>query len=94
MQSMGRVGSALDNAAVESLHSVLKVEHVHRHTFATRAAARLKTATWVADFPDTKRRRRTAGGQPPAVRTDHSGIAGRRSRRSSSGSEPSKDKLA
>lgn len=39
VQSMGRVGSALDNAAAESFHSVLKVEYVHRHTFATRAEA-------------------------------------------------------
>lgn len=50
VQSMGRVGSALDNAAAESFHSVLKVEYVHRHRFATRAEARLKTATWIANF--------------------------------------------
>jgi transposase InsO family protein len=47
VQSMGRVGSALDNAAAESFHSVLKVEYIHRHTFATRTEARLKTATWI-----------------------------------------------
>ncbi|MDF3294403.1 integrase core domain-containing protein [Streptomyces silvisoli] len=66
VQSMGRVGSALDNAAAESFHSVLKVEYVHRHTFATRAEARLKTATWIADFYNTKRRHSAADGQPPA----------------------------
>ncbi|MEU5093070.1 integrase core domain-containing protein [Streptomyces sp. NPDC021356] len=65
MQSMGRVGSALDNAAAESFHSVLKVEYVHRHTFATRAEARLKTATWIADFYNTTRRHSAAGGKPP-----------------------------
>ncbi|MDQ0961147.1 transposase InsO family protein [Streptomyces sp. B4I13] len=65
VQSMGRVGSALDNAAAESFHSVLKVEYIHRHTFATRAEARLKTATWIADFYNTKRRHSAAGGKPP-----------------------------
>jgi transposase InsO family protein len=65
VQSMGRVGSALDNAAAESFHSVLKVEYVHRHTFATRAEARLKIATWIADFYNTKRRHSAAGGKPP-----------------------------
>ncbi|MFI8793140.1 integrase core domain-containing protein [Streptomyces sp. NPDC055105] len=65
MQSMGRVGSGLDNAAAESFHSALKVEYIHRHRFATRAEARLKTATWIADFCNTKRRHRAAGGRPP-----------------------------
>jgi hypothetical protein len=32
---MGRVGSALDNAVSESFNSVLKVEFVHRQSFAT-----------------------------------------------------------
>ncbi|WP_264349587.1 MULTISPECIES: integrase core domain-containing protein [Streptomyces] len=50
MQSMGRVGSALDNAAAESFHSVLKVEYIHRHSFATRTEDRLKTATWITEF--------------------------------------------
>jgi putative transposase len=84
-QSMGRVGSALDNAAAESFHSVLKVEYIHRHTFATRAEARLKTATWIADFYNTKRRHSAAGGKPPVeferiiqetrARTDQEGRA-------------------
>ncbi|MGW6360661.1 IS3 family transposase [Streptomyces sp. NPDC055092] len=65
VQSMGRVGSALDNAAAEWFHSALKVEYVHRHRFATRAEARLKTATWIADFYNTKRRHSAAGGRPP-----------------------------
>ncbi|MDX3528577.1 integrase core domain-containing protein [Streptomyces sp. ID05-39B] len=65
VQSMGRVGSALDNAAAESFHSVLKVEYIHRHTFATRAEARLKTATWIADVYHTRRRHSAASGKPP-----------------------------
>jgi hypothetical protein len=50
--------AALDNAAAESFYSVLKVEYIHRHTVATWAEARLKTATWIADFYNTKRRDR------------------------------------
>ncbi|WP_406209556.1 MULTISPECIES: integrase core domain-containing protein [unclassified Streptomyces] len=66
MQSIGRVGSALDNAAAESFHSsVVKVEYIHRHRFATRAEARLKIATWITDFFNTRRRHSAAGGLAP-----------------------------
>lgn len=65
VQSMGRVGSALDNAVSESFNSVLKVEFVHRHTFATRPEARIRIATWISDFYNTRRRHSAAGGLPP-----------------------------
>jgi transposase InsO family protein len=65
VQSMGRVGSALDNAVSESFNSVLKVEFVHRQVFATRAEARLRIATWIADFYNTRRRHSAAGGLAP-----------------------------
>jgi transposase InsO family protein len=65
VQSMGRVGSALDNAAAESFNSLIKVEYIHRHPFATRAEARLKIATWITDFYNTRRRHTSAGGHPP-----------------------------
>jgi putative transposase len=65
VQSMGRVGSALDNAVSESFNSVLKVEFVHRHSFATRAEARIRIATWISDFYNTRRRHSAAGGLPP-----------------------------
>ena len=63
---MGRVGSALDNAVSESFNSVLKVEYVHRHTFATRTEARLRITTWITGFYKT-RRRHSASGHPPVV---------------------------
>ncbi|MFG2305449.1 integrase core domain-containing protein [Actinacidiphila glaucinigra] len=66
VQSMGRVGSALDNAAAESFNSLIKVEYIHRNRFATRAEARLKIATWIADFYNTRRRHSAARGLPPA----------------------------
>jgi transposase InsO family protein len=62
---MGRVGSALDNAVSESFNSVLKVEFVHRHPFDTRAEARIRIATWIADFYNTRRRHSAAGGLAP-----------------------------
>lgn len=65
VQSMGRVGSALDNAVAESFNSVLKVEFVHRHAYATRAEARIRIATWIAGFYNTRRRHSKAGGLPP-----------------------------
>ncbi|MEV2225564.1 hypothetical protein AB0E01_37685 [Nocardia vinacea] len=34
VQSMGRVGSALDNSPAEAFNSILKVEFAHRHRFA------------------------------------------------------------
>lgn len=67
VQSMGRVGCALDNGAAESLNSTLKVEFVHRHRFRTRAEARLKIATWIADFYNVKRRHSANDGLPPVT---------------------------
>jgi transposase InsO family protein len=65
VQSMGRVGCALDNAAAESFNSTLKVELVYRHRFRTRAEARLKIATWITDFYNAKRRHSANDGQSP-----------------------------
>lgn len=49
-QSMGRVGSALDNAAVESFNSTLEHELLSRVRFATRAEARTAVADWIDDY--------------------------------------------
>ncbi|GLW12004.1 hypothetical protein Misp01_71320 [Microtetraspora sp. NBRC 13810] len=65
VQSMGRVGCALDNAAAESFNSTLKVEFTRRHHFTTRDQARVRIATWIADFYNTRRRHATADGLPP-----------------------------
>jgi transposase InsO family protein len=62
---MGRVGSALDNAAAESFNFTLKMEFVHRHRFAIRAEARIKVATWIADFYNTTRRHIANDGLAP-----------------------------
>jgi hypothetical protein len=47
------------------VHSTLKVEFVHRHRFATRAEARIKIATWIADFHNTTRRHSATDGPAP-----------------------------
>ena len=49
-QSMGRPGSALDNAVIESWHSTLEFELRRAEHFATRAAARAKVAAWIDDY--------------------------------------------
>ena len=54
-QFMGRVGSYFDNAVSEAFNSVLKVEYVHRHSFGTRAEARIRIATWITDFYNARR---------------------------------------
>ncbi len=65
LQSMGRVGSALDNAAAESSNSTIKVEYIHRHRFLTRAEGRLKVSTWIVDFYNVRRRHSTCDGMSP-----------------------------
>ncbi|MFE7810371.1 IS3 family transposase [Streptomyces sp. NPDC057430] len=64
-RSMGRVGSCFDNAVSEAFNSVLKVEYVHRHTFRTRTEARLKVATWITDFYNTRRLHSVCGFKSP-----------------------------
>nr|WP_274536528.1 IS3 family transposase [Pseudofrankia sp. BMG5.36] len=44
-QSMGRTGSALDNAVIESWHSTLEFELLTRHEFTTRAEAKTPSPT-------------------------------------------------
>ena len=65
LQSMGRVGSALDNAAAEAFNSTIKVEYIHRHRFATHAEARIRISTWIVDFYNLRRRHSTCDGMSP-----------------------------
>jgi transposase InsO family protein len=50
-QSMGRPGSALDNAVIESWHSTLEFELRSLRKFATRAQARSAVAAWIDELP-------------------------------------------
>ena len=66
VQSMGRTGSALDNAVAESFNSTLEFELLAHNHFRTRAQARAAVAAWLEEY-NTIRRHSTAGRLPPAV---------------------------
>ena len=61
---MGRPGSALDNAAIESWHSTLEFELRSLEHFATMARARSRIAEWVDEY-NTVRRHSAIGMIPP-----------------------------
>jgi transposase InsO family protein len=54
-QSMGRPGSALDNAVIESWHSTVEFELRRIEHFPTRAQARARVAAWIEEYNTTRR---------------------------------------
>jgi putative transposase len=73
-QSMGRPGSALDNAVIESWHSTLEFELRRVEYFATKAAARAGVAAWIEDY--NHHRRHSALGMVSPVAYERS-LAGK-----------------
>jgi putative transposase len=73
-QSMGRPGSALDNAVIESWHSTVEFELRRVERFATRAAARAGVAAWIEDY--NHHRRHSALGRVSPVDYERA-LAGR-----------------
>jgi len=65
-QSMGRPGSAIDNAVIESFHSTVEFELRQAEHFATKAAARAGVAAWIEDY-NTARRHSALGMLAPAA---------------------------
>ena len=63
-QSMGRPGSALDNAGSGSWHSTLEFELRSLEDFTTRAAARARISAWIEDY-NTRRRHSALGMMSP-----------------------------
>ncbi len=63
-QSMGRPGSALDNAVIESWHSTLEFELRSLHQFTAKAEARATVAAWIEDY-NTVRRHSALGMKSP-----------------------------
>jgi transposase InsO family protein len=59
-QSMGRPGSALDNAVIEAWHSTLSFELRLLESFATKAAARARVPAWIDEY--NRERRHSACG--------------------------------
>lgn len=64
-QSMGRPGSALDNAVVEAFHSTLEFELRSREHFPTKADARRRVAAWIDEY--NRERRHSALGMTSPV---------------------------
>jgi putative transposase len=54
-QSMGRTGSALDNAVAESFNSTLEFELLRDYRFATREQARRAVAGWIDEYNTVRR---------------------------------------
>jgi putative transposase len=54
-QSMGRAGSALDNAVIESWHSTMEFELRQLEHFATQTQARRRVAAWIEEYNHDRR---------------------------------------
>ena len=52
---MGRPGSALDNAVIESWHSTVEFELRRIEQFATTAQARARVAAWIEEYNRDRR---------------------------------------
>jgi putative transposase len=52
---MGRPGSALDNAVIESWHSTVEFELRRAEHFPTKAQARARVAAWIDDYNRQRR---------------------------------------
>jgi len=65
-QSMGRVGSALDNAAAESFNSTLEWELLSRTVFETHDQARREIATFIDNY-NHRRRHSSCEMLPPVA---------------------------
>ena len=64
--SMGRTGSALDNAMAESFVSTLKAEVVNRLEFPSRQAAKTAIFEYLETFYNTRRLHSSLGYRSPA----------------------------
>ncbi len=64
--SMSRKACCYDNAVVESFFGTLKQELVYRHSFATRAAARVAVEDYIEVFYNRIRKHSTLGFLSPA----------------------------
>lgn len=65
-QSMGRVGSALDNAVIESWHSTVEFELRMLEHFTTKAQARRRVAAWIEEYNHERRHSSLAMRSPIA----------------------------
>jgi transposase InsO family protein len=68
-QSMGRPGSALDNAVIEAWHSTVEFELRRLEHFHTKTQARVRVATWIDDYNHD--RRHSALGMRSPIAYEH-----------------------
>jgi len=67
--SMGQVGSAADNAAMESFFSLLQKNVLDRHPWATREELRIAIVTWIERTYHRRRRQRSLSRLTPLLST-------------------------
>jgi transposase InsO family protein len=76
---MGRVGSAADNAAMESFFALLQKNVLNQKTWATREQLRLAMVTWIEATYHRRRRQDALGGLTPveygAIMSHKQGLA-------------------
>ena len=63
--SMSGKGNCYDNAVVESFNDKLKQELIHRHTWPTKASAKLAIIDYIERFYNAKRIHSTLGYLSP-----------------------------
>jgi putative transposase len=63
--SMGRVGAAGDNAAMESFFSLLQKNVLNRRTWTTREELRIAIVTWIERTYHRRRRQDSLGRLTP-----------------------------
>ena len=77
--SMGQVGSAGDNAAMESFFALLQRNVLDRHTWATRDDLRIEIVTWIERTYHRRRRQQRLGRLTPieyeTIMTPHTATA-------------------
>jgi putative transposase len=65
LASMGRVGSAYDNAMAESVFATLKTELVYRRSWPTRHQLEMEVFSYLEGFYNTRRRHSRLGNLSP-----------------------------
>lgn len=63
--SVGRVGAASDNAAMESFFSLLQKNVLDRRVWATREELRIAIVTWIERTSHRRRRQASLGRLTP-----------------------------
>ena len=88
-QSMGRTGSALDNAVAESFNSTLEWELLRDNNFHTREEARHAVAGWIDDY--NSQRRHSTNGMLSPIDYEH---AATQRQNTSPGAKPNQGRAA